>query len=255
MYRLVTGLLRPFNFVCLCTLAATVLVWRAKPGRRSPKIVLSICIGLLFLLSVRQMGYLATLSLESAYPPWDGTPERTDTIVVFSGGYHVYDESGKHVDLEPSTLGRCLHAARLYKKAGGCRIVVSGGKTRPDDPGPTLAGAMRDFLVDVGVRPSDILLEDGASSTYENAVNTVALLKEHSIRRVILVTDAMHMARSERCLRSQGVDVTPAACNYRATWYAWEVGRFLPSPEGVADMDAAMHEWVGIAWYWLRGRI
>lgn len=255
MYRLVTDLLRPFSFLSLCTLAALVLLWRRKPERRGPKIALTVCLAFLTLLSVRSVGHLAAWSLESAYPPWDGVPSRTDTIVVFSGGYRVYDASGAYAELDAGTLRRCLHAVKLYRKAGGCRIVVSGGKVDPDAPGPTLARTMEVFLVDVGVHRGDILMEDKSRTTYENAIYTQRLLQERNVQRVILVTDAVHMFRSERCLRATGIEVIPAACNHRATWFRWEASRFLPTPEGVDEVDAAMHEWVGIAWYWLKGRI
>jgi uncharacterized SAM-binding protein YcdF (DUF218 family) len=255
VYRLASDLLRPFSLLFLCTLAAIVFLWCRKPGRRCPKIAVSVFFILLMLVSIQSVGYLAALSLESAYPPWEGVPERTDTIVVLSSGYNVYDARGSHIDLDANMLGRCLHAARLYKKAGACRIVCSGGKVPLDIPGPSLARAMSDFLVDLGVRPADIVLEERSRTTYENALYTDELLRDLGVRRVILVTDAAHMYRSARCLRALGVEVTPAACNYRATWFPWQASRFLPTPDGAQDTDAALHEWVGIVWYWLRGWI
>ena len=98
-------------------------------------------------------------------------------------------------------------------------------------------------------------MEDQSRTTYENALYTQRLLEERNVKRVILVTDAIHMFRSERCLRTTGIEVIPAACNHRATWFRWEVSRFLPTPEGVSGVDTVLHEWVGIAWYWLKGRI
>ena len=174
---------------------------------------------------------------------------------MLSGGYSVYDESGSRVDLDPSTMGRCLEAARLYKKAGGCRIITSGGKVFPDAPGPSLARAMSDFLVDLGVRREDIVLEERSRTTRENALYSEEILEGLGVERVILVTDVTHMRRAARCFQTLGVEVTPAACNYRATWFPWTLGRFLPTPDGAKDVDASLHEWVGVVWYWLRGWI
>jgi uncharacterized SAM-binding protein YcdF (DUF218 family) len=255
MYRLAAELLRPFSLLFLCSLAGLVFLWWKKPARRGVKIVVLVFCCLLWLTSVESVGYLAMLSLESAYPPWEGVPERADTIVLLSAGQSVYDASGSRVDLDSSAMGRCLEAARLYKKAGGCRIVASGGKVFADTPGPSLAQAMSDFLVDLGVRPADIVLEDQSRTTHENALYTEEILTRLGVHRVILVTDATHMRRAARCLRALGVEVTPAPCNYRATWFPWTVGRFLPTPDGAKDVDAALHEWVGIVWYRLRGWI
>src|SRR5207237_2675856 len=107
---------------------------------------------------------------------------------------------------------RCLYAAELYRAAGHCPVVVTGGRMNgPSEP--SCAQVMRTFLTGLGVSEADITTEDDSQTTYENATNTRKLLEARGVRRVVLVTDAAHMFRAERCFRKQGLEVVPAPCN------------------------------------------
>ena len=59
-------------------------------------------------------------------------------------------------------------------------IVVSGGKG--DDEHVSEAQAMYDYLTAHGVDGHDILLEDQSRNTYQNIRNTLALMRETSVR-------------------------------------------------------------------------
>ena len=114
---------------------------------------------------------------------------------------------------------------------------------------------MHDFLKGQGVKDEDLLLEDKSTTTYENALYARDALKGREIERIVLVTSAGHMRRAVGCFTAQGFQVTPSACDYRARQTPWSIRQFLPSSQGIAEVDRAAHEWLGIAWYWLRGRI
>ncbi len=254
MYDLIRDLTRPFSLLFLCLLVATALLWRRGAGRRT-KIAATVFVVVLALACCQTVSYFLMGMFEWGYPPWDGTPTPADTIVVLAGGYRVYDASGNRAELEPDSLFRSLHAAKLYKQASGCRLVVSGGKVHPKAPGPTLAEAMAEVLAQLGVKPADMLLENASRTTYENALYTHEILKAHNVRRIILVTDARHMFRSERCFRALGIDVIPAPCNHHATWFQWSASRLVPTPEGAKGTEGAVHEAMGVVWYCLHGRI
>jgi len=100
----------------------------------------------------------------------------------------------------PGTYWRIVYAARIWHEGGWREIVVSGnGK---------LAPAMRHFLIDYGVPPSAVLMENAASSTRENAVFTARLLSGVK-GRLVLVTSEYHMYRAVRAFRRAGLDVQP----------------------------------------------
>jgi uncharacterized SAM-binding protein YcdF (DUF218 family) len=114
---------------------------------------------------------------------------------------------------------------------------------------------MADFLVQHGVDETDLLLEEGSKTTYENAVEVAKLLRQKDIEQVALVTDAAHLLRGVLCFETQGIRVVPIGALYGASEFAWELNSFLPSPAAADAVNRAFHEWLGLFWYWMHGRI
>ena len=255
MYRFVVSLLDPLSLGFLCALVATALLWRTCRGHRRCLACLTAILLVLALSSTDLIGRLAVGTLEWRYPPESSLPERAGAIVVLGSGTRVVEGPQEHVELDASGAFRCIHAAEVYRRAGPCPVIVSGGKISTGDPGPAPSEPMRDLLIHLGIAPSDIIVENASRTTYENAVNSCKLLEDRNLGDVVLVTDAAHMFRSAGCFRALGVDVTPAACHYQATSLKWSADRFLPAAWAARKTEAAVHEWLGIAWYWLHGRI
>ncbi len=134
-------------------------------------------------------------------------------------------------------------------------MILSGGKVDPKREGPTLAVAMRDFLRKQGIAEEHLLIEDRSRTTHENAVEVSKLLAEVGIDDILLVTNATHLYRAERCFRRQGLKVTAAGCRYRATKFDGSLSDFWPNPGSARETQDVCHEWLGVVWYWLHGRI
>jgi uncharacterized SAM-binding protein YcdF (DUF218 family) len=252
MYHLFTQILQPYTLLVLGLVGAAGWYWWRKNSRRRALILAGILVGLLFGLSTPIAGFLALRSLERNYLSAAVLPRPNDTLVVLSGSLLHDDEAGTQVRVGPDTIYRCYHAVKLYKQAGRCRILLSGGKVDFSEPGPTLAKAMHDFVVEFGVQSDDVLLEEQSSTTWENAKFSKPLLDGKPDTRIILVTDAAHMPRAVCCFESQGLTVIPAPCNFRARRLEFSSQIFLPSPDGMDDVNYAAHEWLGLVWYRLR---
>ena len=61
---------------------------------------------------------------------------------------------------------------------------------------PALRHAAGALLVEWGIPDSAIQVEGGSINTYENALFSHRLLAAHAIRRIFLVTSAMHLPQS-----------------------------------------------------------
>jgi uncharacterized SAM-binding protein YcdF (DUF218 family) len=255
MYLLLTGLAQPTVLLVLLTALAVANLWRKHKESRRRLLLLTIPFVLMVVWWTPAVSYLTLGSLEWGYPPLDKRPEDVEAIVLLSGYVRVLDEEGTQVELGEDTLYRCLRAAEVYRQGKPIPMVVSGGKVDPDAPGPALAVAMRDFLRQQGVPNSDLIVEERSRTTYENAVECCRLLDERGIHRILLVTDATHLARAAACFRARGADVVPCGCRYRAARMMWSVGAFVPDPAAAGGTQDAVHEWLGRAWYRLRGRM
>ena len=121
--------------------------------------------------------------------------------------------------------------------------------------GPVMAEVMRDFLIGQGVSAGDIILENESRSTYENAVKATALLKQQGIDSVLVVSDATHLVRGVGCFRKLGLQAYGGGCGYTATDLHVTPRSFLPSAGAAAMNQMIFHEWLGLLYYRLRGRI
>jgi uncharacterized SAM-binding protein YcdF (DUF218 family) len=150
--------------------------------------------------------------------------------------------------LDPLSLERVRYGAYLGRKTG-LPILVSGGLSGPRDP--SLARLMAATLSsDYGLQPK--WLEDRSSNTAENAIHSAGILKPAGITRVILVTHAWHMKRSEKAFTANGLSVKPAPTAAYDTSMMGILDEITPGLGTLRMSGYAIHEIIGIAWYSLK---
>jgi uncharacterized SAM-binding protein YcdF (DUF218 family) len=251
-------LLDPFFIFMMCIGFLTVALWLRR--KIAPRLItsLTVCYILLYIGCTPLAMHFALGSLEWRFEDGGPIPDDRQAIVVL-GGNITYDlENPAQPTLGDDSMHRCLGAMEVYR-AGSKRPIVLTGGMRPGhlkQVAPTLAEMMERFLRKQSLDPeAEIILEDRAWNTYQNAKRTTPLLRERDIQKIILITDAIHMPRAERCFRSQGFEVTPYAVQRRTDNFQLSIWSFLPSVWAVQDMKRVTHEWLGLAWYSLRGFI
>jgi uncharacterized SAM-binding protein YcdF (DUF218 family) len=112
---------------------------------------------------------------------------------------------------------------------------------------------MRDFLLEQGVKPADIVVESHSNNTRQSALALKKLVEESRPPQVVLIADARHMALSARAFRKAGIEVIPSPCNFTGMGSGSGWDDFLPSPAGAARFQEAFREWLRLAYYWARG--
>jgi len=65
----------------------------------------------------------------------------------------------------------------------------------------------------------------------------------------------VHMVRAAGCFRRQGLEVVPAACHHQSTSYTFAAQDLIPSARSLQSGEQVWHEWFGLLWYWIQGRI
>jgi uncharacterized SAM-binding protein YcdF (DUF218 family) len=238
-------LLPPLDLVLPC--AAGFLM-----RRRWPRVGTVLCLGSLVLLVIASTtagSRLVAVPLEEMAPPLNLVDSRDAGAIIILGGGRSrlapeYDDED-----QPSlvTLARLRYGAYLYRQTG-LPLLASGGM--PDGSGKSEAAVMAEVMREDFATPVK-WKEQSSDNTAENAQNSAVMLKKSGVRRVLLVTDALHMARATMAFRMAGLDVVPAPTGFRTTSPLSEID-FIPNAGALATTHYAMHEWIGIAWYWLR---
>jgi uncharacterized SAM-binding protein YcdF (DUF218 family) len=251
MDSLIARLANPFALTsALLVVVLAELWWRRKLDRRRLAVLSVLVLGLAA-GSTPAAAYFAVGSLEWRYPYSPAPAPPGEVVVVLGGELSPPTAYYPEPQLGPSTTFRCLAAARLYHQGGPCTIVLSGGPI-PGHPDLTVADEMRDFMLTQGIPKGDLVVETQSRTTHENAREVRRLLRSAGARKIVLVTDAIHLLRAERCFAAQGFEVTPRGCRYRAQM-DWSIAAIIPSPKAAVAVAEAAHEWIGLLWYWIRG--
>jgi uncharacterized SAM-binding protein YcdF (DUF218 family) len=219
LWRLLNLLLQP-TFI-LPTLAVMIAApWIVRPRRWKRRISLAgLLLVLLYSLGLSPLGtQLGGKGLALLIPQDGGQP--ADAIVVL----------GRGGDFRPS---RVQVAAELWRQQRAPLIFASG---RSD------ATEIGQLLEAAGLPAEAIDGEPCSATTNENALFTAALLQPRGIRRLILVTDPPHMARSLLTFRRLGFEVTPHPS---------------PVPQSLDNRKRqflVLREWAGLIGYGVMGR-
>jgi len=234
-----------------------VLAWisRKRWPRVSPGIFGALIL-LLYLLACPQTSDWLVSTLEDQYPDKGvvNVPA-AQAIVVLGGALNLPSDSHPLVGITNSA-DRVLEAMRLYRAGKAPLLVLSGGgdplltKVRPLYE----ADEMRSMLVEWGVVESSIVVENSSTNTRENALFTHRLLEPRGIRRVILVTSAIHLPRAAETFRHVGFDVVPVPADFITGWEKQKLlFNWIPSSTALVNSRNAIHEWLGLWVYRVRG--
>ena len=205
-----------------------------------------LALSLLYLLSTAPVANILIRGLES-YPPLDLQQcQHADAIVVLGAGYPRYSPELPGFQPTAMSLERIRYAAILQRQ---CKLplLTSGGGSRPE--AVSMADTLkRDYGTDV------VWLEQESLTTWENALYSREMLGDE-IKRVIVVTHAWHMPRAVFSFRRAGFTVIPAPTAFRYESLPWKrLSYWLPRARNLQTTELALHEYLGMVWYWLTCR-
>jgi uncharacterized SAM-binding protein YcdF (DUF218 family) len=256
--KIVTLFVYPFS-LCLGILILGLCCLWATRRQRLGKGLVTLGTVLLILLSLPCISAELLTPLESRYPPllnpesvsWGQTDSTSPKWIVVLGGGHVSDPRlPANSQISTVALGRVVEGVRLYKAIPGSKLLLSGGAVFDPVPEAELMAQIAGLL---GVKPQDILLEKDSRDTADEAELIAKIVGKG---RFILVTSAVHMPRSMALFRKRGMQPIPAPTDFLV-----REGRgsgpdsFFPGAGILWEDQAAVHEYLGLVWAWLRGLI
>jgi uncharacterized SAM-binding protein YcdF (DUF218 family) len=190
--------------------------------------------------------------LEDRFPAVTDPPAQVDGIIVLGGAIDDLTSQDRGTPILGSAANRLTSFVILAHRYPQARLVFTGGSGDIVQGVAAEAPYARVLLADLGLPPDRVLFEGASRTTWENAVEVSRLVQPKPGETWVLLTSAAHMPRAVGVFRKAGWQVLPWPVGYRSGdqrdgWLAPSLG------EKLAVLDNAVHEWEGLAVYWLQG--
>lgn len=240
-------LLMPPGIFILLALVAVALGWRFP---RFARVLLALVLVAAYVLSIRPVAGPLITTLEDRHPPLSGIPPEAEAIVVLGGGALPESPARPGAWLSDASLQRVHYAANLAR--GNDLPVFTTGGTPLGRGVPTGRIMARILIRDYGLARERIVEETASRNTAEHSHLLKPLLRDRT--RLVLVTTAWHMPRAVAVFEEAGLDPIPAPTDYHpgrnAPFHGLDL---IPSAENLVLSRNAFHEYLGLAYYRLRG--
>jgi uncharacterized SAM-binding protein YcdF (DUF218 family) len=165
---------------------------------------------------------------------------KVDAIVVLGGGKLPNDPDWDNddPDIRATRLGFGL---RLFQDGRASTLLLSGADQ---------AMKMAHRLEQQGVPANALIVEDTSGNTHQNALYSIAILRQRKLHNVLLVTSGIHMPRAEASFARQGLVVIPAPApdEYQGPSSSW-----WPRRSALTLSARCLREHLGIWFYRIRG--
>jgi uncharacterized SAM-binding protein YcdF (DUF218 family) len=256
--KLLSSLILPTTATLVLLGVAVTLLWWGR-WQRTAKVLASCALAIL-LLGTSDFFVNATLRpLEDHYPALypraqldaaiaaaGSTPR---WIVVLGGGDTADPRVPANDQLSDSGLSRVIEGIRLLRLVPGTKLLLSGGVGGKDKH----ADALGAVATSLGVTADQMELDKSAWDTEQEAHNLSPRLGHEPF---FLVTSAFHMPRAMALFRHAGA-LPIAAPTHHLTLDVPGVSlaELFPTPEAMANLEAGWHEYLGLLWSKLRGRL
>jgi uncharacterized SAM-binding protein YcdF (DUF218 family) len=236
--------------VCLLLGAvAGMLIGLRRP--RAGRALTGVSLALLLVLSTEAGARLLMHPLENLARPLDlAHTHGAGAIVVLAAGRLEFAPEYDGQDIPDLTaLARLRYGAYLQHRTG-LPLLVTGGNASPDGLHEPKARSMARVLRQ-DFRTPVAWIEEASATTAENATFSARILQGQRIERILLVTDALHMARAERAFARSGLRVVAAPTMFYGAGPLMPL-HFVPSASALQNSYYASYELAGLAWYRLR---
>lgn len=172
-----------------------------------------------------------------------------DAIVVLSGMINYVKSTGG-VYPEWGDPDRFFGGLELYKAAKAPKLIFTGGKMPWDTTSLTEGEILKQYALAQGISDSAILLTTNVQNTADEAHAISNLIGKDN--KIILVTSAYHMQRSQRLFEKQGFEVIP----YKVDWKVDKLNSitimdFLPDADSFRLFNTGYREIIGRVIYTL----
>lgn len=174
-----------------------------------------------------------------------------DVGILLSGGLTLNSTPRQYNAAMGDHGDRVLQAFQLYK-SGKIKKILITGRSSPEfmaiGRGETRQAAS--LLVSWGIPAQNIIFEERARNTRENAVFSARILKKmFPDGEYLLITSAFHMRRSAGCFEKAGIKTHQFPADFHGGYNKMVLQKLIPDPDAFAYFCSLWHEVVGYIAY------
>ena len=235
--KLLLFLIKPLIWACCLFLFALF----SKNALRRKRFVIAGVVVLLFFSNGFIFGKVAN-AYEAGYP-------RNDTydIGIILGGFSGLNTRNNQISFAWSS-DRLFQTLALYKTDKIKKILIASGNGSLGGVGVKEADLAHDYLKEIGVPDSAMLIENQSRNTIENAANCYKLLKrETPDAKILVITSAWHIPRAKLIFSKYfGEKLNYYPTNFIGkTEFGW-TDFIIPSAEALGNWELLLKEWIGL---------
>lgn len=251
MGKLLWAAARPDTLVLAALAGALLALRRGRLG--AARGLLGATPALLLALAVLPLGDLLLLPLERSHPPAPPLGEVAG-ILVLGGSEDVEPALAWGLPLANDAGDRLIAAAALARRFPEAPVLLIGGSGALLGAAVPEARLSQRVLLDLGVAPERLLLEERSRTTAENAAFSLPLAPAGRSGSWVLVTSAFHMPRAMATFCAAGwTGLVAWPTDHRSLGGAirpdWDLAGHL------AGLNLAAREWIGWLAYRVTGRL
>jgi len=171
----------------------------------------------------------------------------SDIAVLLANGmtrYTFNEQDYGAISIE--SLNR-VHTARKWLLLNSKnKLLLTGTKVNNE------VSILSNYLMLMGISIEQLILDDNSNTTFESSININQLIPTEKL--IFLITSQIHMRRAKFSFENAGYLICPLI-SHNQYIRASGIRKFFPDSHAILKSEKVIHEFIGIAWYWITDRI
>ena len=213
---------------------------------KKAKIFLFLGLSWFLIFSFQPFSNALLASLENSHPALLQTP-KVNYILVLGSGHKTNESLSITSQVKMVGINRLVEGIKHYRNLENAKLILSGYGASDEN---SHAYMQEKLAISLGVKQEDIIRLDTTKDTKEEAIETKRVVGDEAL---ILVTSASHMKRSILLFQKEGLNVIASPTNHLA--YEDDSYSSYFSGKNIRNSETAIHEYLGLAYSWLRNEI
>jgi uncharacterized SAM-binding protein YcdF (DUF218 family) len=238
-------------------LLAFAIPWR-RPRRRSrwkrQRVFGALSLLVLWIFSLEPVSNTLFHHLEHQVESTNVPTQVYDAVVLLGGAADERAEAETGQLSFNDNVERVIATHRVLSEGHARFAILSGAASEAAMADHSEARMLARQLVQWGIPPGRLILEERARNTHENAVYSKEIAIQRGFAKVLIITSAFHMARAVECFGAVGVPVDTLIVDYRAHRHADGFPKsLLPRASALDESSAYFREVFGLWIYRWQG--